>query len=112
MEKKTTVISPEALQRQEGFCGRVREYWQAQGITPVAFVETYGCQQNEADSEQIRGMLEHCGYGLTDGPEGADLVIFNTCAIRTPSSACSATSARSCIPAAATRARRSSCAAV
>ena len=27
-------------------------------------------------------MLEHCGYGLTDGPEGADLVIFNTCAIR------------------------------
>ena len=82
MEKKTTVISPEALQRQEGFCGRVREYWQAQGITPVAFVETYGCQQNEADSEQIRGMLEHCGYGLTDGPEGADLVIFNTCAIR------------------------------
>ena len=67
MEKKTTVISPEALQRQEGFCGRVREYWQAQGITPVAFVETYGCQQNEADSEQIRGMLEHCGYGLTDG---------------------------------------------
>ena len=30
MEKKTTVISPEALQRQEGFCGRVREYWQAQ----------------------------------------------------------------------------------
>ena len=82
MEKKTTVISPEALQRQEGFCGRVREYWQAQGITPVAFVETYGCKQNEADSEQIRGMLEHCGYGLTDGPEGADLVIFNTCAIR------------------------------
>jgi tRNA-N(6)-(isopentenyl)adenosine-37 thiotransferase enzyme MiaB len=82
LEKKTTVISPEALQRQEGFCGRVREYWQAQGITPVAFVETYGCQQNEADSEQIRGMLEHCGYGLTDGPEGADLVIFNTCAIR------------------------------
>ena len=82
MEKKTTVISPEALQRQEGFCGRVREYWQAQGITPVAFVETYSCQQNEADSEQIRGMLEHCGYGLTDGPEGADLVIFNTCAIR------------------------------
>ena len=82
MEKKTTVISPEALQRQEGFCGRVREYWQAQGITPVAFVETYGCQQNEADSEQIRGMLEHCGYGLTDGPEGADLVIFHTCAIR------------------------------
>lgn len=82
MEKKTTVISPEDLQRQEGFCGRVREYWQAQGITPVAFVETYGCQQNEADSEQIRGMLEHCGYGLTDGPEGADLVIFNTCAIR------------------------------
>lgn len=114
MEKKTTVISPEALQRQEGFCGRVREYWQAQGITPVAFVETYGCQQNEADSEQIRGMLEHCGYGLTDGPEGADLVIFNTCAIPRARRAARVRQrrARSCIPAAATRARRSSCAAV
>ena len=82
MEKKTTVISPEALQRQEGFCGRVREYWQAQGITPVAFVETYGCQQNEADTERIRGMLSEMGYEMTDTPDEADFILFNTCAVR------------------------------
>ena len=82
MEKKTTVISPEALQRQEGFCGRVREYWQAQGITPVACVESYGCQQNEADSERIRGMLRASGYDIVDTEEGADCIVINTCAIR------------------------------
>ena len=82
MEKKTTVISPEALQRQEGFCGRVREYWQAQGITPVAFVETYGCQQNEADSEKLRGYLTQSGYAIVQSAEGADVVVMNTCSIR------------------------------
>lgn len=79
---KTTVISPEQLRRQADFCGRIREYWSAQGITPVAFVDTYGCQQNEADSERIRGMLEAAGYGMTDTEEGADIIVLNTCAIR------------------------------
>jgi len=82
LEKKTTVISPEQKRRQEGFCGEIREYWQAQGITPIAFVDTYGCQQNEADSERIRGMLDACGYGMTDTEEGADIIVLNTCAIR------------------------------
>ena len=82
LETKTTVISPEQLRRQESFCGEIREYWDAQGITPVAFVDTYGCQQNEADSERIRGMLASAGYGMTDTEEGADIVVLNTCAIR------------------------------
>ena len=82
MEKKTTVISEEQRRRQEAFCNEVRELWAAQGITPVAFVDTYGCQQNEADSERIRGMLSACGYGLTDTEEGADVIVLNTCAIR------------------------------
>lgn len=81
-ETKTTVISPEALRRQQGFCGEIREYWAAQGVTPVAYIDTYGCQQNEADSERIRGMLESAGYGFTDTSEGADIVVMNTCAIR------------------------------
>ena len=82
METKTTVISPEQLRQQQTACGEIREYWNAQGITPVAFVDTYGCQQNEADSERIRGMLESAGYGLTDTEEGADVIVLNTCAIR------------------------------
>ena len=82
MDTKTTVISPGQLRRQAEFCGEIKEFWAAQGITPVAFVDTYGCQQNEADSERIRGMLEAAGYGMTDTEEGADVIVLNTCAIR------------------------------
>ncbi|MGM9651776.1 MAG: tRNA (N6-isopentenyl adenosine(37)-C2)-methylthiotransferase MiaB [Faecousia sp.] len=82
MECKTTVISPEELRQQQEISQYIREYWQNRGVTPVAFVDTYGCQQNEADSECIRGMLEACGYGLTDTAEGADVVVINTCAVR------------------------------
>ena len=82
MNSKTTRITPEQVERQQRLCAEIRDYWTTQGVTPTAYVETYGCQQNEADSEQLRGMLEASGYGLTDSAEGADAVIFNTCAIR------------------------------
>ncbi len=82
MENKTTVITDAQLQLQAAACAEISEYWQAQGITPVAFVDTYGCQQNEADSERIRGMLQAAGYGMTDTEEGADVIVLNTCAIR------------------------------
>ncbi|MBR3149632.1 MAG: tRNA (N6-isopentenyl adenosine(37)-C2)-methylthiotransferase MiaB [Eubacterium sp.] len=49
---------------------------------PLACVVTYGCQQNVADSEHIKGMLEEMGYGFTDDRQKAKLVIFNTCAVR------------------------------
>lgn len=49
---------------------------------PKAFVHTYGCQGNVADSERILGMLEEMGYEFCDSPEEADLVLYNTCAIR------------------------------
>ena len=82
METKTTQITPEQLRAQQEICQKIKEYWNAQGITPRAFVDTYGCQQNEADSERIRGMLEACGYGIVDTEEGADCIVINTCAIR------------------------------
>lgn len=82
MNTQTIVIPQEDLRRQAEFCGQIADFWQAQGITPTAFVETYGCQQNEADSEHIRGMLEQAGYGFIDCAEGADVIVLNTCAIR------------------------------
>ena len=82
MDTKTTVISKEQLAREEQDCLFLAAWWGQQGRTPLAYVETYGCQQNEADSERIRGMLSQCGYAMTDGPEGADVVVMNTCAIR------------------------------
>ena len=82
MNTKTTVISREQLDAQFGYCDAVAALWARQGITPVAYVETYGCQQNEADSEKLRGYLAQCGYAIGSQAEGADVVIMNTCAIR------------------------------
>ena len=80
--EQTTIISPAQLAEQRAFCQQIHEYWRACGQSPSAFVDTYGCQQNEADSERIRGMLQLSGYTMTDQEEGADLVVINTCAIR------------------------------
>lgn len=49
---------------------------------PKAFVHTYGCQGNVADGERLKGMLEDMGYSLVEELENADLVLYNTCAIR------------------------------
>jgi len=49
---------------------------------PKAFVHTYGCQGNVADSERIKGMLKEMGYSFTQKIEEADLVLYNTCAVR------------------------------
>ena len=45
-------------------------------------LKTYGCQGNLADSEKISGLLQKIGYMPVDNDEQADLIIFNTCAIR------------------------------
>ncbi|MBG9565784.1 tRNA (N6-isopentenyl adenosine(37)-C2)-methylthiotransferase MiaB [Brevibacillus agri] len=45
-------------------------------------VRTYGCQMNEHDSETIAGILQQMGYTSTDEVEAADVILFNTCAIR------------------------------
>ena len=49
---------------------------------PLAYVHSYGCQQNVSDGERIKGVLVDIGYGLCDRPEDADLILFNTCAVR------------------------------
>ena len=49
---------------------------------PLAFCACYGCRQNEADTERIKGMLENAGYGFTDSPEKASCIVVNTCAVR------------------------------
>ena len=82
MNTKTTVISKDELQAQSVFCDNIRMYWHDRDTVPTAYVETYGCQQNEADSEKIRGILCESGYAITDHAEGADVVVMNTCAIR------------------------------
>ncbi len=49
---------------------------------PLAYVHSFGCQQNVNDGEKIKGVLADIGYGMCDSPEEADLILFNTCAVR------------------------------
>ena len=50
--------------------------------TKKLFIKTYGCQMNVYDSERMREVLAPVGYAPIDGPEGADMVVLNTCHIR------------------------------
>ena len=82
MNQTTTRISPEEIARQRDFCAQIREVNTALPASPLAFVDTYGCQQNEADSERIRGYLSEMGYAFTQSEGEADVIVLNTCAIR------------------------------
>lgn len=54
----------------------------ARGAVPMAYIRTYGCQQNVADGEKIKGILAEMGFSFTEAPEDADFILFNTCAVR------------------------------
>src|SRR5919202_1828732 len=45
-------------------------------------IRTYGCQMNVHDSERLSGLLEEAGYVRAEQPDAADVVVFNTCAVR------------------------------
>jgi tRNA-2-methylthio-N6-dimethylallyladenosine synthase len=49
---------------------------------PTVFIETYGCQMNVSDTELMLGKLVEAGYESVDVPDGADVILLNTCAIR------------------------------
>ena len=82
MERKTPVVSEEDIRRQKEYCAELRALNAQRRQVPLAYVDTYGCQQNEADSELLRGMLTEMGYEMTDTDRDADLIVINTCAIR------------------------------
>ena len=52
------------------------------GVRPTIYIETYGCQMNVSDSELMLGRMADSGYDAVPGPEGADVILVNTCAIR------------------------------
>ena len=80
--ERTTVISPAEIEKQLNICQTVAGLTAQWPQRPLAFVDTYGCQQNEADSERIRGYLEKMGFGFTGSEEEARIIVINTCAIR------------------------------
>lgn len=84
MQKNTVFVSDAEMAKQNEYKEKVHTVLCARfgDKTPKAFVHTYGCQGNVADSEHIKGMLVEMGYELCNAPEEADIIIYNTCAIR------------------------------
>ena len=75
-------ISAAELKRQRDFIDKINLENSLLERKPLAFVETYGCAQNESDSERLKGMLFDMGYDFCDNTQDADLVLYNTCAVR------------------------------
>ncbi|MGN0550407.1 MAG: tRNA (N6-isopentenyl adenosine(37)-C2)-methylthiotransferase MiaB [Acutalibacteraceae bacterium] len=84
LENKGTNVDFSNDEKQKEYTALVAEIMQirARGEKPLAYIHTYGCQQNVADSEKIKGMLSQMGYDFTDDKEQADFILFNTCAVR------------------------------
>ena len=85
MEKRMDIPARHAtaqeVQQQIEYTNKIRDIVTV-GAVKKACVVTYGCQQNEADSERIAGMLQAMGYEKTDKEEDADIIVVNTCAVR------------------------------
>ncbi len=80
---KTATVPQTELDIQKEFCKKVRSVISKRyDPAPLACIVTYGCQQNVADSEKIKGMLHEMGYGFTEERTKAQLILFNTCAVR------------------------------
>ena len=82
MERKNVVLSDADMERQREFTEKIRELHRQRGKTVRALVDTFGCQQNVADSQHIMGMLEAMGCEFVTEPAEADIIVLNTCAIR------------------------------
>ena len=82
MERENVLIPQADLDRQREFEEKIRGLFAAREAHPAACVDTFGCQQNVADSQHILGMLRDMGCQFTDDAAQADIVVLNTCAIR------------------------------
>ena len=82
--KKDYFVSNEELKIQKEYSDKVHAILSARFSerAPKAYIHTYGCQGNVADSEHIKGMLVEMGYELSDDINQADFILYNTCAIR------------------------------
>lgn len=81
---KQLQLTDSEIELQKEYLQKVRAVLSARFYdrTPKAYIHTYGCQGNVADSERIMGMLREMGYGFTEDLSEADFVLYNTCAVR------------------------------
>jgi len=83
MERAAVSITPQQVQQQQEFASLLAALLAAKYTeAPRAHIRTFGCQANEADSQRMAGQLQQCGFVLCDNPDDAQLILFNTCAVR------------------------------
>ena len=82
MERTQVVVPAGEIERQRDFIRKTAQELARRGHPPLAVVDTYGCQQNVADSQRLMGMLRDMGCAFTQDPDAADVIVINTCAIR------------------------------
>ena len=73
------IVKTDARAELRRYCA---EFSEKHGHAPLAYVYSYGCQQNVSDGEKLKGQLSLVGFGFTDDTEQAQLIILNTCAVR------------------------------
>ena len=83
--KHTRTVTDAEMAEQRAYMEQIAA-WNAvyaaeHGTARRYFVQTFGCQQNEADSERLAGMAEAMGYGTADSAEDADLILINMDAV-------------------------------
>jgi tRNA-2-methylthio-N6-dimethylallyladenosine synthase len=80
LERIDSHVSTEDMERQKEFIQLVAD--KNDGKIPKYYLNTFGCQMNEHDSEKLAGMLSNMGYIETDDVNESDLIIYNTCCVR------------------------------
>jgi tRNA-2-methylthio-N6-dimethylallyladenosine synthase len=80
LERLTGAGVPGISEPQEG--GLKPPLQVAGGAESTFYLETFGCQMNDHDSEKVAGVLLARGYRQVDGPEAAKVILYNTCSIR------------------------------
>ena len=83
-KREPLLVDENELQKQFEFQSKIAEIIDMDypKEKPKVYTETWGCQMNEHDTENLLGMIDSMGYDITEVPEEADLIIFNTCAVR------------------------------
>ncbi len=80
--REKILVSREETEVQIDYIKKIKQCLEPLPRKPIACVLTFGCAQNENDSEKLKGMLLQMGYQLGEEPEQADLILYNTCAVR------------------------------
>lgn len=85
-DKEKTVVSPSDIDRQRDFSEIIKKInldkYIEFGRPMYAYADTYGCQQNVADTQKLMGTMVEMGYTITEDIKIADIIIVNTCAVR------------------------------